>query len=87
MRGRHKKFEDWMNIELINYENKIVKICVFAVTPFNILFANHSSSAGSINDRYIYQNIPDRQVSRIKNKVAWCLLLLILIAHLEIALF
>ena len=40
MGGGHKNFEDWMNIELLNYENKIFKICVFAVTPFTFCFFN-----------------------------------------------
>jgi hypothetical protein len=35
MGGRHKNFEDLMNIELFNYGNKIFKIYVFIAPRFS----------------------------------------------------
>jgi hypothetical protein len=29
MGGRHKNFEDWMNIELLNYENTFFSVSFF----------------------------------------------------------
>ena len=50
MGGRHKNFEDWMNIELLNYENKIFKIYIFLIhalyikSPFKPTYFHKKSS-------------------------------------------
>ena len=37
MGGRHKNFEDWTNIELLNYENKNLSVSFFLGQPVQIL--------------------------------------------------
>jgi hypothetical protein len=40
MGGRQKNFEDWMNIELLNYENKNLSVSFFLGHPVYILPAD-----------------------------------------------
>ena len=60
MGGRHTNFEDWMNIELLNYKNKMFSVSFFlghlvyilnllsSKSEFNILQISYSTSTEKV---------------------------------------